>query len=409
MRFAQGGIWSEPPTNDWSYGDQAAWSSIPGSHCGENDTTMGVYQSPIDIPQRFANLDVSNMTLEKLPEGFRLGPVTWAVTEATMNVTLVKGPTTWTVEVFPPFDARIQFENEWYNLVSITFKSPSEHVFDGIRADLEVQLNHLSQQVFANGNKRLVEAVRFNAVKQVKQHNWLNLLWRMAMTHNLSAPSTLLIGSPYTEVVPPDRTFVTYIGSTTAPPCYPADWIVHVQPDMMSYEELIMFRSSLTLNNRNRLGTNSDNLSTSEGYGYGSNNRDVQKVQNMASRWLKLYRMTNIPGSAEPSDLNVEMKYPHAWWRSPLLWLLTIAAFVCMLYVCFAFLHKLRQRYIGDDEDSEDYDQKGVMMQPMMPTFNMVPQFKPSPGAPYGAFPEAYTNTELPRGGYGYADQTRFS
>lgn len=410
MGFAQGGTWSEQSSKDWSYADQASWSSIPGSHCGDNDSSMGWYQSPIDIPQRIANADVSNVTLEKLPEGVRLGPVTWVVTETTTNVTLVKGPTTWTVETFPPFTERIRFENDWYNLVSITFKSPSEHAIGGVRADLEVQLNHLSQTVFANGNRRLVEAIRFNAARQVKQHNWLNSLWRVAMTHNLSVPPSLQIGNPFTEVMPPDRTFVTYTGSTTEPPCYPAEWIVHVQPNMMSYEELIMFRSSLTLNHRNRLGTNSENLSTSTDYGYGSNNRDIQNTSSL----IRMYQMTNSPVSAGPSSLNVEMEYPHAWWRAPLLWLLSIAAFVCMIYVCCAFLHKLRERYIGDgDEDSEDYDrgaQKGLMMQPMTPQFNMMPQFKPPPVAPYGAFPEAYTaNTELPRGGYGYADQTRFS
>lgn len=403
--FAQGVLSSEPASQNWSYADQTGWSSIDGSHCSSNDSL----QSPIDIPRAIANTYARNVTLDKIPEGLRLGNVTWVISETSVNVTMSKGPTTWTVETFPPYGEGINFEGDLFDLVSITFKSPSEHTFDGIRADFEVQLNHLSQILYANGHKRLVASIRFNAAKEVKRNFWLNTIWRMAMTHNRSAPSSFMIGNPYTELVPPDRSFVAYKGSTTEPPCHAADWLVHIQPDLMSYEELVMFRASLNDEQASLLGTVSKNQSESDTFGYAFNNRDIQ---DSGSRKLKLYRMSNVPKHEGPSSLDIEVKQSHSFWREPLLWLLAIAALIALVCICFAFLRKLRERCVGniDSEESEDYmgpqhggmqSQKGFMMQPMMP------QFRP-PGPPYAPFPQAYANAEPPRAGYGYPDQIRF-
>lgn len=130
-----------------------------------------------------------------------------------------------------------------YELVRYQFHTPSEHLRNGRRADMEIQLQHRDR----NGNTAIL-AVFVEAGRGAN-----TTLQRIA--DHLPAPGDAYygrhVGINPVFMLPSDRTHFAYPGSLTAPPCTEGvDWLVLRQPIELDAQLLARFRRAMGANAR---------------------------------------------------------------------------------------------------------------------------------------------------------------
>jgi len=186
-------FWGTEPVDDWSYTGSTGpehWGSLAPSYetCGSGES-----QSPIDIR------DVAPDRVPHLSFSYRSGVMSIDNTGHMIRVNFDPG-------------SYLRVGPQRYELKQLHFHVPSEHRVGGIAADLEIHLVHED----ALGAKAIV-AVPFKA--GVRRNS---TLFRIG-EHIPERPGDYFLdrqlGLNATFLLPPDKSYFTYQGSLTVPPC----------------------------------------------------------------------------------------------------------------------------------------------------------------------------------------------
>lgn len=208
----------------WSYSEErgpARWSEISDAFAL---CATGEMQSPVDI---------DNTTPSALGDvQFNYKPSKLTVVDAG-----------YTVQVNYDEGSSVTFDGHTYMLKRIVFHTPSEHTIEGKRTRMEIQLVHedafgrmvivsvLGERVRQNPSLRGV----FNTISNLRAEPWTI----MGVTFNAA------------EMLPPDLSYYSYMGSLTTPPCTEGvRWIILQTPIGFSRAQLTAFEERFGLNTR---------------------------------------------------------------------------------------------------------------------------------------------------------------
>mmetsp|Transcript_12098 Transcript_12098/g.28675 ORF Transcript_12098/g.28675 Transcript_12098/m.28675 type:complete len:429 (+) Transcript_12098:57-1343(+) len=277
-----------PQGPPWTYADQASWSKLSGSKCGDTGD-----QSPLDI--------VSARTSKQLPRplttsghaSFFSGLV-WNYSAPMMNVLLGTTPRGWQVMVAPPFDTTLTFLNgKYFYLRRIEFNSPSENSLGGQSFDMEMQLVHTAED-----GQLLVNSV-FLQVGLVEGNEYLSTFWPQFSPTVSADGIPTRIGNPY-AALPDDKSLFAYNGSGTVPPCgTDAIWMVFKEPLWISRAQRDLYRQALNASSSPsaflRFGPPPQGVVQPWSTELGMNNRILQP---QGSRQIMYFEMSNVPAKS---------------------------------------------------------------------------------------------------------------
>jgi len=222
----------------WAYDGKTGpfnWGKLDPAYkaCSE-----GKEQSPIDI--RGAR---PNKTLPKVDFHYLAGTMTLLNTGHTVQVT-------------PPVGSYILLAGTRYDLVQFHFHHPGEEAVKGKLPDMSLHLVHKS----ADG-KIVVVAVRLN---EGNPNAVLAALWEhLPKTANATGKLTEEMNPA--GLLPADRSYWTYEGSLTAPPCTEGvRWIVFEQQVEISRDQLRTFAALYRVNSRMLQPTRGRKIEASE-------------------------------------------------------------------------------------------------------------------------------------------------
>jgi len=222
------------PETPWTYVDGPAgpenWVTLKKENqlCGK-----GKMQSPINI--NFDNTVKGNLN----PVVFEYRP---------FFLSLIDNGRT--VEVIGAEGNNITLNEKQYRLVGFDFHKPSEEAFNGERAEMSV---HLVHQHF-DGSKVIVAVMLSSSPKlfgAAKKSWWdsapkENPLFQIILNNvplvknQVASPRDVAINP--NQLLPEDRTFFTYMGSLTEPPCTEGvTWIVMKNPVLVSAQQVHSF------------------------------------------------------------------------------------------------------------------------------------------------------------------------
>jgi len=317
-------------SEEWDYGEKS-WMNV-SSDDGEKNSCEGKAQSPINIPIAECEVDeaLGGLDFKELGNNETLYKTTLEVNEYSWQVK-------WSGEAVAPPKAEPATERRlaepakegedvggapvkgsaadpaeeaatggvegfgvffndktFYELEGFRFHSPSEHTLNGEHFDMEVEFMHE-----ATGGKFLVIST---FLKVGAENEYLAGFWNLF--ENVTAPTNIVkevrMSSPYEKFMPEDKSYVTYGGSSTTPPCQEGETkVVLTAPVELSAEQLGTFRGAMNQVNLNKLVLPKGEIpGVSEGYSLelGVNNRPVQPLE---GRVLKLYEQ---PKEEEPKQ-----------------------------------------------------------------------------------------------------------
>ncbi|CAE7414717.1 cah [Symbiodinium natans] len=341
-RFVAAQEFPTPETWKYEYPEQQYWKNIVDAQCGST------YQSPIDIPKKLTYVDHANLTRLAAGVGERLGPFAWSLAAQTVNVTLHPGPLTWDVRLVNPEAVVVQIGGLDYKLESISFKTPSEHTVEGGHNAMEIQMRHVATTLFGGEQKVLMVSISLRLAANVG-NSFLTPIWSTMPVDGKGAPS-VFIANPYSELAPPDRSYVRYTGSTTTPPCERAEWIVFMEPGYLGIQQLQQFRSSISGYQPSRLAPANSTLPTgvSESWDsrWGRNNR---LAQDLGFREVQMVQMMNVDANAVPKLTAVAgMAGNSSWEQLNIYWIIAITLLVLACIICGVWL--LRAQLFHEEE-----------------------------------------------------------
>lgn len=233
---------------------QEYWYKAPG-----NELCDGTTQSPINIGQAVIN---SSLSAPVLYEGD--GCTSWYQfsNNYTFEVAFVEGGNSLCPET------HLTYEGSEYKLLQIHFHSPSEHTFSGGYYSAEAHLVH--KNVHSNALLVLGVPLEVSAMNiQTMNNTFFQTLWSKGGPLGGLIEDSDVTLLPYSWLVPSRRSFYTYNGSLTTPPCKPnVRWIVFDEPVVMSQSDIHLLRSYAAFYKTNILSA------------YGNNNRFPQPALN---------------------------------------------------------------------------------------------------------------------------------
>jgi carbonic anhydrase len=217
----------------WAYEDSAEsvgpakWGTLAGDEtCG-----TGKQQTPINVVTGAAKpQDLPNLVF-----GYKPSPLTMANNGHTVQMTYAEGSTL----------NRMGSMDTW-TLAQFHFHAPSEHTVDGASYPMEAHLVHLD----AAGKPAVVVGV---FIKTGKENAGLAKAFQSlpAKSGDKSAPDGAMIDAH--ALLPADKTFFTYAGSLTTPPCTEGiTWYVMKTPIEMSAAQIAAFTKLEHLGHTNR-------------------------------------------------------------------------------------------------------------------------------------------------------------
>lgn len=208
---------------DWLYEGEKGpefWGSLMRSY---SLCANGQSQSPINIS------DEKDLGLK--PIRFQYGK--------SQKATVINDGHTIQINYGPGSHAQIGGKN--FELLQIQFHSPSEHQIHGNYADMVAHLVHQ-----ARDGQLAIVAVMFN---RGAENRFLKPVWRTIprdMGEERIA-STLDVN----DLLPKDKTFFTYSGSLTMPPCTEnVNWNIFTEHMTVSDEQISLFRQLFPHNTR---------------------------------------------------------------------------------------------------------------------------------------------------------------
>ena len=223
----------------WSYsgeGGPSHWSELDAKNaaCGE-----GKSQSPVNI----RTLDVRRTSLPKLMFNYRSTPLHIIDNGHSVQVDVEPGSV-------------LKVGEKSYQLVQFHFHHPSEELINGRRSEMDVHLVHRDA-----AGKLAVVAVLLRAGQP---NPTVEALWsHLPKQKEHKADFKDVVINP-AALLPTDRSYFTYTGSLTTPPCSEGvRWLILRWPSTLSKHELAVFaklypndaRPVQKLNGRQVLGT----------------------------------------------------------------------------------------------------------------------------------------------------------
>lgn len=231
------------PEIPWTYADGPAgpdqWINLKKENllCGK-----GKMQSPINI--NFDNAVKGDLS----PPVFEYRPFFLSIMDNGRSV-----------EVIGAEGNNLFVHEKQYRLVGFDFHKPSEEAFNGERAEMSV---HLVHQHF-DGSKVIVAVMLSSSPKlfEAAKKSWWdkppkeNPLFQIILNNvpllknQVTSPRDIAINP--IQLLPEDRTYFTYVGSLTEPPCTEGvTWIVMKNPVLVSAQQVHSFAQIYTNNAR---------------------------------------------------------------------------------------------------------------------------------------------------------------
>lgn len=208
---------SSPPAplpSHWSYegdGGPENWGKVKADYA---TCANGKRQSPIDIR------DGIRVDLEAIQFAYR--PSQFRVLDNGHTVQVTVG------------GSSISLLGKTYELIQFHFHRPSEERVNGKAFDMVIHLVHKSED-----NKLAVVAV---LLKEGKNHPLVQTIWNnlpLEKNDEVTPPSVIV---DVAQLLPEDRSYYTYMGSLTTPPCSEGVlWLVLKEPQQISSEQLAIF------------------------------------------------------------------------------------------------------------------------------------------------------------------------
>ena len=219
---------------EWSYEGETApehWVEIETeSACG------GERQSPIDIIDTKAEgTDAAAQALEVMYA--RQTPFTEIINNGhTIKFRIGEGDS-------------IRYGGQVYHLRQLHFHEPSEHTINGVRYPIEIHLVHLNADQ---------EITVLGIMGQEGNPSELMEYFRRFLPIGYEQSETVEDSLDLNTLFPKSRTYFTYGGSLTTPPCTEGvNWVIFKQPMRASSEEIAAIKKSMPLNNyREKQGLN---------------------------------------------------------------------------------------------------------------------------------------------------------
>ena len=203
----------------WAYEDHgdevgpARWGTLPGNEaCG-----TGKQQSPISLTTGA----VKPQDLPNLMFGYKPSRLSMINNGHTIQMAYDAGSTL----------GRAGSKATW-TLAQFHFHDPSEHTLDGASFPMEAHLVHVD----AAGKPGVVVGI---LIKAGREHAGLARAFQGLPAHSgdKSAPAGVTVDA--STLLPADRTFFTYAGSLTTPPCTEGlTWFVFKTPIEMSAAQI---------------------------------------------------------------------------------------------------------------------------------------------------------------------------
>lgn len=217
---------SAQSTTDWSYSGRTgpdSWGDLDPSYSA---CSKGREQSPVDIRRAYLN-----NALQPIEFHYLAGPVTMENDGHAIVVHV--GPGSYIVA-----------NGVRYNLIQFDFHHPSEEAVKGDFSDMDIQFEHKS----ADG--RLAEiAVRLSEAQDFPNAT-LAMLWPHLPTKAGTKVQVSAMVNP-SGLLPADRSYWTYMGSLTAPPCTEGvRWFVFQSQVSISRRQLDAFAAIYKMNTR---------------------------------------------------------------------------------------------------------------------------------------------------------------
>jgi len=222
------------PGIPWTYADGPAGPENWGNLNKENQLcAKGKMQSPINI--NFDNTVKGNLS----PIVFEYRPFFLSLMDNGR-----------TVEVIGAEGNNITLNEKQYRLLGFNIHKPSKTAFNGERSEMSIQLVH---QHF-DGSKVIVEVMLSSSPKlfEAAKKSWRdsapkeNLSFQVLLNHvplvknQVASPRDVTINP--LQLLPVDRTYFTYMGSLTEPPCSEGvTWIVMKNPILVSAQQVHSF------------------------------------------------------------------------------------------------------------------------------------------------------------------------
>jgi carbonic anhydrase len=222
------------PETPWTYADGPAGPENWVNLRKENQLcAKGKMQSPINI--NFDNTVKGNLS----PLLFEYRPFFLSLMDNGR-----------TLEVIGAEGNNITLNEKQYRLLGFNIHKPSKTAFNGERAEMSIQLVH---QHF-DGSKVIVEVMLSSSPKlfEVAKKSWWdsapkeNPLFQVLLNHvplvknQVASPRDVAINPQ--QLLPEDRTYFTYMGSLTEPPCNEGvTWIVMKNPILVSAQQVHSF------------------------------------------------------------------------------------------------------------------------------------------------------------------------
>jgi len=224
-----------PPEIPWTYADGPGGPKNWASLRKENQLCdAGKMQSPINIITD--NTVKGNLS----PIVFEYQPLLLSLVDNGRSV-----------EVSGRTNNNIVLNEKKYRLVAIHFHKPSEEAFNGERAEMSAHLMHEHY----DGSKVIVAVLMgtsprlFDGVPEKKWWNNApqdNPLFQIILSHvplvrnQVASPRNVAINP--LQLLPEDRTYYTYMGSLTEPPCTEGvTWIIMKTPLLVTPQQIHSF------------------------------------------------------------------------------------------------------------------------------------------------------------------------
>ena len=222
------------PETPWTYADGPAGPENWVNLRKENQLcAKGKMQSPINI--NFDNTVKGNLS----PLLFEYRPFFLSLMDNGR-----------TLEVIGAEGNNITLNEKQYRLLGFNIHKPSKTAFNGERAEMSIQLVHHH----FDGSKVIVEVMLSSSPKlfEAAKKSWWdsapkeNPLFQVLLNHvplvknQVASPRDVAINPQ--QLLPEDRTYFTYMGSLTEPPCNEGvTWIVMKNPVLVSAQQVHSF------------------------------------------------------------------------------------------------------------------------------------------------------------------------
>jgi carbonic anhydrase len=135
----------------------------------------------------------------------------------------------------------IAYNQVKFNLIQIHFHEPSEHTINGIRYPIEIHLVHQSQQM----NYTVLSIFGIEGEKSQTMEEMESFLpLQKGQEKEIEKAFDL------SRLFPSDRSYYSYGGSLTTPPCTEnVEWVIFKEPIVVSLEEVLKLKDNMPLEN----------------------------------------------------------------------------------------------------------------------------------------------------------------